>query len=168
VVFCGGTVANARFLITSISLPHGACHVATAENCPARSAGPCVDRERLIGFCPRKSAFKTSVTPPTALSGSNPSILGLCRRHLTFLLLCGESCSPFLCMPPDVAACVPRSATHAGIPVHRNVRRVRFTGCELCAGVLSIAERETGKCERVQPSCFYCFYPAPRPSYPRS
>ena len=41
------------------------------------------DRKRLIGFCPRKSAFKTGVTSPTALSGSNLSSLQLCRRCLT-------------------------------------------------------------------------------------
>jgi hypothetical protein len=70
-------LTNARFLIAFISLPHGACHSAAAENCPARSAGPCGDRKRLIGFCPRKSAFKTGVTPPTALSGSNLSSLAL-------------------------------------------------------------------------------------------
>jgi hypothetical protein len=34
------------------------------------------DRKRLIGFCPRKSAFKTGITHPTALSGSNLSSLG--------------------------------------------------------------------------------------------
>ena len=34
-------------------------------------------------FARRKSAFKTGVTPPTALSGSNLSSLRLCRRYLT-------------------------------------------------------------------------------------
>ncbi len=76
-------MASARFLIPFISLPHGAFHGAAAENCPARSAGPCWDRKRLIGFCPHKSAFKTGVTSPTALSGLNLSSLRLCRRYLT-------------------------------------------------------------------------------------
>jgi hypothetical protein len=61
------------------------------EALPARSAGPCGDRKRLIGFCPRRSAFTTGATPPTALSGSNLSSLWLCRRYLTQNIECRMS-----------------------------------------------------------------------------
>ncbi len=66
----------------SLTAPYFETLIKALTNTDLFGAGPCGDRKRLIGFCPRKSAFKTGVTSPTALSGSNLSSR-LCRRYLT-------------------------------------------------------------------------------------
>jgi len=62
--FSAAALANARFLIPFISLPHGACRSAAARKLSSAERWP-LRIEALIGFCPRRSAFKTAGNPQT-------------------------------------------------------------------------------------------------------